>query len=171
MRELALFHAHPYPWAYKPNAATCGNGSRIDAIRDARGETVATDYWSASGFSALWRLYCSLTVDQLIRLGAGLPELSPAGAAALVAVGAELKAAREGGADEFVRAVVDFYDGNAGAEELVGQGFLEPHPAGPSGITYRTTPFAYYFLCGGGAQRAVRRGRPEHTCGAAPAAE
>ncbi len=51
----ALLKQYPPPWTYKPHAAECGNGSRIDVIEDKLGNAVVGSYgtsWTMIG--ALW---------------------------------------------------------------------------------------------------------------------
>lgn len=60
----ALLKQHPPPWTYKPHAAECGNGSRIDVIEDRLGNTVAGSYgMSWTVFHALWAWYESMNVE------------------------------------------------------------------------------------------------------------
>lgn len=59
-----LLCVHPPPWKYEKEAGECGNGSRIDAIVDAKGDTVLTNYGSSwTLLAALWAWYETLTED------------------------------------------------------------------------------------------------------------
>lgn len=61
------FENHPYPWTMCHNAATCGNGSSIHVIRDAKGETVSGSL--DTGFNALWTMYLSIPLEKREELG------------------------------------------------------------------------------------------------------
>ena len=65
-----VFQTHPAPWRYVDDAAECDNGSSLDSIEDADGETVATSY--NSGFYELWSFYEILTDEQKAHLGQGV---------------------------------------------------------------------------------------------------
>ncbi len=60
-----LFEDHPLPWEYKKDYSSCGNGSSLDAIFDAKGECIANSYGGTS-FNALWSLYCMFSDEELL---------------------------------------------------------------------------------------------------------
>lgn len=66
-----LFQRHPLPWKWENEITSCGNGSAIHGIIDAKGECVSSTYNGAA--YPLWEMYQVLTDEQKKELGDGIP--------------------------------------------------------------------------------------------------